>query len=287
MRRLCLLVVALGLVAAACTSGPSDPAASAGASGMAEPWGEGRPADQLVLQVDTDHQTLDSTLTFPPTYSIYADGTVYFLGAPTPGSLPLLKTITSAQLDDAQLAHLSSLMDDMGLREVSDFIDVSRSFGGGGDSWTIDGVTTTATYVDRDGDTHSYGVYDLWPGIEAPESKVLSTLVTDLRNMTAAATDRVDLPPERLRLHWRRDRSYNANRPKGAEALPWPLAIAPQDFTEVRKGHWCTVLSGDEARAAAEKLTNAEWESRFTHNDRGYRLVGRALLPGEDGCAPA
>jgi len=224
-----------------------------------------------------------STLALPPRHSIYADGTVYFLGAATPDFLPLLKTITSAQLDDTQLAHLASLINDIGLPNVTEYLDCTRCAGSGGDSWTVDGATTTATYFDRDGGTHSYGMYDLYPG--TPESKALSTLVTDLNNMTAAASDLVDLPTERLQLHWRRQHPFNAAA--RAEALPWSLTIEPQDFIEGRHRTWCTVLSGEEALEAARKLTTVAWESVFIHDGKGYRVIGRLLLPGEEGCIPA
>jgi hypothetical protein len=243
----------------------------------------------LVLQVDVHGglTTFDYVRAFPPRYSIYADGTVYFLRDPALGYLPLLKTITSAQLDDAQLANITSLMEVIGLFEVTDYLDKTLRPSGGGDTWVIDGATTTADYFDRDGATHSYGVYALGPGHETPEAIGLSTLVTDLTNMTAAATDLVDLPAERLRLHWRQERAFNATRPRADEALPWPLTVEPQDFIEDHEGVPCIVLTGQAAIEAAEKLITVQWESVFSYDGKGYRLVGRALLPGEEGCIEA
>ncbi len=286
MRRLAQFLVALVVVATSCSPGQSDPTTL---PPTPHAWGEGRPSADLILRVDIDGglTTFDYVRAFPPRASIYADGTVYFLGGANPDFLPLLKTITSAQLDAAQLAQVTSLIEAMGLREITDNVDRSLSPSSGGDTWVIDGATTTATYFDRDGGTHSYGVYALGPGHETPEAVALSMLVTDLNNMTAAATDLVDLPADRLQLHWRRQRSFDAARPSSAEALPWPLTIDPQDFIKDHEGVRCTVLTGQAALEAAEKLITVQWESIFAHDDKGYRLIGRVLLPGEEGCVEA
>lgn len=286
MRGLTLFLVALGVVATSCSPGQSDPTTL---PQTPDAWGEGRPSDDLILQVDVRGglTTFDHVRAFPPRASIYADGTVYFLGRANPDFLPLLKTITSAQLDAAQLAQVTTSIEAMGLREVTNIVDRSLSPRSGGDTWVIDGATTTATYFDRDGGTHSYGVYALGPGHETPEAVALSTLVTDLNNMTAAATDLLDLPADRLRLHWRSDRRFNAERPRAAEALPWPLTVEPKDFVEDHEGVPCALLTGQAALEAAETLITVQWESVFTHDDKGYRLIGRVLLPGEEGCIDA
>ena len=87
--------------------------------------------------------------------------------------------------------------------------------------------------------------------------------------------------PARIQLYW----TWLGT--DGRTVVPWPLDVAPDDFTVSSNADYrCLVLAGAAASKAADVLENTSRLVRF-ENEEGRRwLLARTLLPGEDGCGP-
>ena len=285
--RLARISQALLLLLAACSggSGPSD-------GQIAHPTG-----DELVLRVEYRGGMLaGGFFTTLPSFTLLGDGRVILPGAQIdifPG--PALPSVQVRQLTEA------------GVQTVLNAVAASGQFARSADwrgaqNFVADAPDTVFT-LNADGRTVTvtiYGLGTLVPGEEPPNFSTaekpvhhalgqlverLGTLDTWLP-LTAWATQQTWQPyvPDALRLLVRNadadppDESGIANL-----ELPWPTAVDPATFGEATEfGDFrCGVVTGDDADAWFESLSDANQLTRFVAGDHRYQVTVRPLLPDE------
>jgi hypothetical protein len=281
------LALASFLLLAACSGG-------SGPSGgqIAHPAG-----DELVLRVEHRGGMLaGGFVTTLPSFTLLGDGRVLLPGAQIasfPG--PALPSVQVRQLTEA------------GVQTVLNAVAASRQFAAsaewrGAQNFVADAPDTVFT-LNADGRTVTvtiYGLGTLIPGEEPPNfpaaekpvhqalgqlSERLGTLDTWLP-VTAWVPEQTWQPyvPDALRLL---ARNADADPPDESgivnQELPWPTDADAATFGEATNfsEFRCGVVTGDDAAAWYESLSNANQLTRFIAGDHRYEVMVRPLLPDE------
>jgi hypothetical protein len=290
---LSLAVAALVIVSCA------RPGASPPGNQIAHPAG-----DELVLRIDSRGGFVPPEFVFSsfPTFTLLGDGRVIVAGAQMeifPG--PALPSVQVRQLTEA------------GIQAVLKAVAATGQFAGsaewrGAQNFVADAPDTVFT-LNADGRSVTVTVYGLGtflPGQEAPPdvpaaeqaahqalsklSERLTTLEAWLPAAAWAQTKWQPYQPEALRLLVRNadgdppDESGIAN-----QELPWPTTGDPATFgAPVTFGDYrCGPVSGDEATAWYQALSNANQLTRWTSGDHRYQVTVRPVLPDEPAECPA
>ncbi len=278
----------LALVLAACGGGGSNSATTTAPPGTdtTGPGGDttGSPTTpapedsaQTLLRIDQvgGFAPIELIVTFGPDYVLTTNGMLYSRGAvPAIFPGPLVTPYFGNDASDA-LADIMDIVDEIGLPEIDEEINDQEG------SNIADATTTIATFYD-DAGAHRYGVYAL--GFEEPsdpQAVALQDLVLTLQAAAAAPGEVVELVPER----WQVILSDPTPVEEGFEDVrPWPLDVAPDDFTEVSFTMPCIVLEGADADAATAVFNDATQVTNWELEGAEYRLLPRPLFPGEEGC---
>jgi hypothetical protein len=286
--------VALLLLLAACSGG-------SGPSGgqIAHP-----PGDQLVLRVEHRGGLMIAGATFTalPAFTLLGDGRVILPGAQIDiFSGPALPSVQVRQLTEA------------GVQTVLNAVAASGQFAAsaewrGAQNFVADAADTIVT-LNAEGRTVTVSIYGLGtflpgeapPNLPAAEVGVhqalsrllerLSTLDTWLP-LTAWAAQQTWQPyvPDALRLLVR---NADADPPDAGgianQELPWPTATDPATIGDATQfGDFrCGVVTGDEADAWYEALSNANQLTRWTSGEHRYEVSVRPLLPDEPAECPS
>jgi hypothetical protein len=286
--------LALLLLLAACSGG-------SGPSGgqIAHP-----PGDQLVLRVEHrgGFMVAGAFFTSVPAFTLLGDGRVIVPGAQLaifPG--PALPSLQVRQLTEA------------GVQTVLNAVAASGQFAAsaewrGAQNFVADAADTVFT-LNAEGRTVTVTIYGLGtflpgeappnlPAAERPVHQALGQLLERLSSLdtwlraTAWAAQQTWQPyvPDALRLLVR---DADADPPDDSgianQELPWPTAAdpatfgAPTAFGEFR----CGVVTGDEADAWYQALSNANQLTRFVADDHRYEVTVRPLLPDEPAECPS
>jgi hypothetical protein len=286
--------LALFLLLAACSGG-------SGPSGgqIAHP-----PGDQLVLRVEHRGGLMiaGGFFTNLPAFTLLGDGRVILPGAQTaifPG--PALPSLQVRQLTEA------------GVQTVLNAVAASGQFAAsaewrGAQNFVADAADTLFT-LNAEGRTVAVAVYGLgtlvageeppnFPAAEKPVHRALGLLLERLTTLdtwlpvTAWVAEQTWQPyvPNALRLLVRNADADPPDQSGIANAeLPWPTAADPETFGAATEfGDFrCAVVTGDDADAWYEALSNANQLTRFVAGDHRYEVTVRPLLPDEPAECPS
>lgn len=231
-----------------------------------------------------------------PAFTLLGDGRVILPGAQSaifPG--PALPPVLVRQLTED------------GVQTILNAVAASGQFATsaewrGAQNFVADAADTVFT-LNADGRTVTVSIYGLgtlmpgdeppnFPAVEKPVHQALGQLLERLSALdtwlpvTAWAADQTWQPyvPNGLRLLVRdADADPPDNSGIANQELPWPTAADPATFGDATAfGEFrCGVVTGEDADAWHEALSNANQLTRFVADDHRYEVSGRPLLPDE------
>jgi hypothetical protein len=292
-RPLAAIPLALALVLAACSGGPS----SSGGQ-ITHPGG-----DELVLRVENRGGFMmpDFAFTSLPSFTLLGDGRIIVPGAQIdifPG--PALPAVDVRQLTEAGVQSV--------LRAVAATGQFAASAEWRGAQGFVADAGDTVFTLNAEGRTVTVSVYGLgtftaddpppnMPAAEVPVHRALSRLLEQLTPpdgwLPAAAWARQTPQPyvaDALRLLVR---NADADPPDESgidnQELAWPTEDDPATFGEPTLGgdYRCGVVTDEAAAAWYATLSNANQLTRFTAGDHRYQVSVRPLLPDEPAECPS
>lgn len=288
----------LSLLLAACGSAGGSPGDDDGER-IDHPTG-----DELVFSIDQrgGFAPVDFLFTSTPSFTLLGDGRVILVGAQLaifPG--PALPALFVGRLNESGIQAV--------LREIA----ASRQFGAdaewrGAQNFVADASDTVLT-LHAEGREVTVTVYGLGllgmpgeglPDVDAAEQAAhaaLSRLVERLTTLEAwlpdtawAASGMEPYRPEAMRLLVR---NADADPPDengiDSQLLDWPVPGNPETFGEPSPfggGQRCGVVSGQEAAAWYDALSQANQLTRFVSGSHRYAVAVRPLLPHEPETCP-
>jgi hypothetical protein len=212
-----------------------------------------------------------------PSLIVMGDGRV-LRAVPSDAMIPGIREIEELRLDEAGLAALLAAADEAGLLGDGD-----PAYG---DPPVTDLPTTSLTLTTADG-TITHSAYAL--GFEAGGNDGLTDEQRERREALNAFIERLEqletlagehltpvgpYVPDELVLE-----RFPAPEGAGGQRVPWPVDVVDPP------AEGCSELTGDDAAAVADALATAGPDVSWTLSGVEFRVVGRAVLPGEDGCA--
>lgn len=293
-RRLLPVLAALTavlLVAAAC----GDSSLATGGTEPPGPTDSSAPPDGNDPARDGDGQAL-FTITFEggfaspsifaaqgPRHVVTRDGRLIFEGAVPeifPG--PLVPNYQVVDVGDL-LPDLEDILERLGIADITEEIDTDD---GDPASDIADAPTTVLTYVDGNG-VHRYGAYALGFGQPNPGGDPKRVALSDLTMTLDAAAFGGEVSHTYQSDRWQVvvDGDIPADTGVPEDVRPYPLQIAADEFEQTSFDLPCTVITGDDAAAAATAFTEATQVTMWDTGSAPVRLLARPLLPGEGGCA--
>ena len=216
---------------------------------------------------------VEFNLTRVPRFTVFSDGTVVLpsgeqFAFPGPALIPLVEK----QLDEAVLADLLTFVADLGLDEI-DAVDLSDAPN------VADASTTVVRYFDGAGE-HRISIYALGFG---DSGDARPAIVESMIARLDEATDGGD-PYEAERLVVFAQVAQSLDREQLTRAGAWPFGFDRSDSTSEMAGFWCLTVDGDEASTVAEILRGADATTTWELDGADIRVIGRPLLPHQDGC---
>lgn len=275
MKRTLISIISLALLASACGDSAGDDPGTTGAPTSLPPENG---SDVLLMITDEGgFAPIEFSLNNSPTYVILRDGTLIFRG-PDVGAFPgpVLPAMQQVKLTAAQLEDIQVLIDAAGLPEVDDvFYNDAQNF-------VADAANTITKYWDENGEVHTISVYALGLTMDDP------------------------LPDDQANLVLLREKIFGFTMEGGAgepyvsdelivriiegggfaevnDTREWAFDFAPGDLTPVN-GFGCLVLEGAEADSVRATLSEATIATNWEHESGTFLVLGRDLLPGENGC---
>ncbi|MDQ3782118.1 MAG: hypothetical protein M3349_04170 [Actinomycetota bacterium] len=217
-----------------------------------------------------------------PWYVVTRDGRLIFQGAVPeifPG--PLVPSYQAVDVGDL-LPDLEDILDRLGIAEITEEIDTDD---GDPASDIADAPTTVLTYVDGNG-IHRYGAYALGFGPPNPGGDPKRVALSDLIMTLDAAAFGGEVSQRYQSDRWQVvvDGDVPADTGVPEDVRPYPLQIAVDGFEQTSFDLPCTVITGEDAAAAAAAFTDATQVTVWDTGSAPVRLLARPLLPGEDGC---
>ncbi len=210
-----------------------------------------------------------------PRYVLLADGRLIFEGpVPTIYPGPMLAPSLVVRIDDATMGRIRRLVDEIGFPGFSELRNDDAA------DRVADATTEVVTYRDATG-PHVFAVYAL--GLVEPNDRrvELLTELLEVLDEAAAAGDAEPFPVDRLLVHV----AEGAADPEFPDVRPWPLPQRPAEVGPVEPSGWaCTVYEGPTAAELVDVFSAATQVTVWEEAGSTYRILARALLPGEAGC---
>jgi hypothetical protein len=188
-----------------------------------------------------------------------------------------IREIEELRLDEAGLAALLAAAEEAGLLGEGD-----PAYG---DPPVTDLPTTSLTLTTADG-TVTHSAYALGfdaggnDGLTAEQRErraALSAFIERLGDLETLAGDHLTpvgpYVPEQVVLE-----RFAAPEGAGAQRVPWPVDVVDPP------AEGCSELTGEDAAAVADALAKAGPDVSWTLSGVEFRVIGRAVLPGEEGC---
>ena len=255
-------------------------ALTAGACGAPADGGEEPHPDAPLLQIRSEggFAPVEFVLGRGPTYTLLNDGRLISEGpvaAIYPG--PLVPNYLVGQVSEDDLAAILSIVDDMGLDEITEVADDSAA------DFVADATTEVVTYWDENG-THVYSVYAL--GIEPdPENPMTAGFLAllDAIGNALATVDAVPYEGETARVV--AGVAMAPIDPEFEDVREWPLDDDTESWTELPNGWRCQVFDSE----ILTRFEDATQATTWLHPDPmmdapTYTLLVRPLHPGEPDC---
>lgn len=238
---------------------------------------EGTPGD-VILEISDEggFVPVEFNLSRVPRFTVFADGTVVMPGGrqfvfPGPALNPLVRT----ELDAETLADLLTFIEDLGLADI-DSVDINNATN------VADASTTVVRYFDASGE-HRISIYAL--GFDGTSSDARPAIVESMISRLDQATGGDDADPyEAERVVVFAQVAQGLDPQQLTPAGPWPFDFDRSDSTSEVAGFWCLTVEGDVAKAVTEVLDDADAMTTWELDGAAHRVIGRPLLPHQDGC---
>jgi hypothetical protein len=236
---------------------------------------EGTPGD-VILEISEEggFVPVEFNLTRVPRFTVFADGTVV---APEgeqfafPG--PAIPRMKAFRVDEPTLEDLLTFVTDLGLAEIESE-DINNATN------VADASTTVVRYFDEAGE-HRLSIYAL--GFESGDAReaIVTSMISMLDEASHSSRGTV----------WQGDRivvfaqtAQGLDPQQLTDAGAWPFGFDRSDQTSEFAGFWCLTLDGEAAVSVTELLTEADSMTTWNLDGEAYRVIGRPLLPHQDGC---
>lgn len=235
---------------------------------------EGTPGD-VILEISDEggFVPVEFELNRVPRYTVFADGTVVMPGDRQfsfPG--PAFRSLVQTKLEAETLTDLLTFVSDLGLADI-DSIELNNAPN------VADASTTVVRYFD-DGGEHRISIYALgFDSAADARSAIVESMITELDEATTGSD-----PYSAERLMVFSQVAQGLDPQQLTSAGPWPFGFDRSDRTSEFAGFWCLTVEGDEAIAVAEVLEDADSMTTWELDGAPYRVIGRPLLPHQDGC---
>lgn len=267
------MIAALALVFSACGSGE-----------VLAPPDDDTNQDDPLIQVGSEggFVPVEYNLSRGPTFTITRGGRFVFPGVTTlefPGRLIL--PIFEADLNDEQMAEVMSLLEEIGIADITDEHDNSVNN-------VADATTEVLEYWDEDG-LHRYSVYAL--GItdqSTSDATAAFAELFDYLHELAGSLGGTEYQPDQVRVV---AGVYRGGfDPEFEDHRDWPIAGENPDdwevFTNIGDETWtCKVFDATVLTEFADARQTAIWAHPSESADaENFQLLVRPLHPGEEGC---
>ena len=243
-------------------------------------------SDDPLIQIHSEggFVPVDWNLGRGPIFTVTQGGLIIYQGVTTleyPGRL--VPPYMAGQLNEEQLSELRQKLEAMGIAEIEDEHDDSVTN-------VADATTEVIRFWDESG-VHRYSVYAL--GITDHDVPERTVAFADLFEWLHTVTGTIDASPyEADRVQVIAGADYQGIDPDFVDIRDWPLDGENPDnwdeLTTVGEAEvWtCKVFDG----GIPEVFEDATQATLWTHpsesaDAQNYKLLVRALLPGEDGCS--
>lgn len=236
--------------------------------------------DAAVLQIRSEggFVPVEWVLGRGPTYTLLGDGRLIYEGpviAIFPG--PLVPNYQIGQLDEATVARIEEMIDEIGLPGFEEESDASAS------TRVADANTEVVTYWDENG-AHVFSVYAL--GIGGLDRTGQVQAFADLVALLGEATATMESFPyvaDEARIV--AGVSMTDPDPEFVDIRDWPLDSGLDGWTELPNGWLCTTVPG----SVLDQFADATQVTQWTHPNESmdapvYKLLVRPVLPGEEPC---
>lgn len=265
-----LVVVTLSL--AACGTGDT----------LAPPDGVNDDDPLIQISAEGGFVPVEYNLSRGPTFTVTQGGRFIFLGVTTlefPGKL--VQPFFEAQLDDAQMAKIRDIIEEMGIAEFVDGSDNSVTN-------VADASTEVIKYWDENG-AHRYSVYALGITDQATEPATIAFAeLFDYLHELAGSANGTEYAPDEIRIV---AGVYRGGfDPQFEDRRDWPLTGENPDdwdvFTTIGEETWtCKVFEASALQTFADAKQTTVWAHPTESADaENFQLLVRPLHPGEDGC---
>jgi hypothetical protein len=257
------VLVALGILVAACGGGGGDGGVAVG-------------DDEAVLQITSEggFMPVEVALASGPRYTLLGDGRLIYQGYTTleyPGGL--IPPYMVATLDSNQMNAVLAMVEDIGLPDIDDETDDEAM------NMVADASTEVVTFWDENG-AHRLAVYAL--GIdESPSERdqAFLELIQTFDQFTAGAPAEAYVA-EQLRVV----AGPGMVDPQFEDVRPWPLPAKDFSDWDTLPNAWhCSVTDGPIPEVFEGATQATTWEHPDGASDPLLLLV-RPLLPGEPDC---
>jgi hypothetical protein len=212
-----------------------------------------------------------------PDYTLLTDGrliTPGFTDLRFPGAL--VPTFMVTQLTDGELRQIRTLIERMGLADITEEHDDT------GSDQIADAPMDVLTFWDSKG-THVYSAYA--PGHTGTPGNPKTVVLLDIRRafeQLAFGREQTAFEPTRMRVVV--GDAFLVD-PDFAEVVDWPLTETDlSSWAEVIHGWKCKAFDADLLSVFATAHEAMLWRSPVPGDDTTYGLIVRPLLPGEPDC---
>jgi hypothetical protein len=277
IKKLALLVFLLLGSVSACDDSGGSTNASSGADG------------EMMLRVSRnpggDGSVPEAAYSRPPMLVLNSNGELVHGGSLVdidPKRYPALQPALRVKLDEMQMDEVRSIIQKMGLAEVTHEINKSRL------NEFPDRSTTKVIFNDKEG-TRTYAAYALEEVAKyAPEDALANGLMELIETiMSFPATE--TYIPQQIEVTRAKNNIYALLGLTHLNDLNWPQTVSlPPEPEDIFPSLSCRAYSENEAKDLLISLENANTLTRWLVNEEDLfgKLLFRPLFPGEVPCGP-